>query len=1531
MISEGLTNLECSDIAIIGLAGRFPHAKNIDEFWENLSAGIDSITYFSEQELKNSGVSETLINNPNYVKAGMLLEDIGMFDAPFFGFSPREAQLMDPQHRLLLEVCWEALENAGYDSERSSARIGVFTGVDLSRYLINNICPRRDFIDSLHLTDTVSLSNNGDFLPTQISYKLNLKGPSLNVQTACSTSLVTVHLACQSLLNYESDMALAGGVAITLLEKEGYLYQEAGIFSSDGHCRAFDARANGTVAGSGAAIIVLKRFSDALSDNDTIYGVIKASAVNNDGAAKAGFTAPSVEGQSKVIIEALTVADTPAETISYIETHGTATALGDLVEIAALTKAFQASTDKKGFCAIGSVKSNMGHLNSAAGIAGLVKTVLSLKHKQIPPSLYFETTNPKIDFANSPFYVNNKLTEWKSNGIARRAGVSSFGFGGTNAHVILEETNVAPSITPQQDWKVIVLSAKTATALDIATSNLANHLQQNPSVNLTDVAYTAQIGRRGFAYRRLLVCQNLTDAIENLATLDPKRVFSAIAENYSKSIVFMFPGQGTQYINMGRDIYRQEPVFQKHLDECLELFQPLLGVTLHNILYPSPDEIEAASQEINQTHITQPLIFAIEYALAKLWLAWGIVPQAMIGHSIGEYVAACLSGVFSLSDAVKLVANRGQLMQKLALGAMVSVKLPENEIRDLLGEELSLAAVNSPSDTVVSGTKPAIESFIDRLGQVTYQRLHTSHAFHSKMMDPILSEFAEVVKSITLNVPETPFLSNLTGTWITNDQIIDPSYWVNHLRSTVRFSDGLKELLKVDNSILIEVGPSLSLSSLAKAHNIQNHLITASLPHPKEKASDLSFILNSLGRLWLNGVNIEWSALYQSKKPKRIALPTYPFERQRYWFERQERQEQQEQVSKITESLTKQPDIGNWFYTPSWRRTNKLLLTNPSLSEQKNWLIFVDNVGLGEEIAKQLEASNQIVSKIILGQQFEKLSENSYTLNLQRAGDYQSLIQDLVSLNRLPKKVVNLWSVSSNPQVDNTLELSQNATFYSLLLLVQAFSKENVSHNIEIFTVSNNLQEVIGTEKIQPEKATLLGVTTVIPQEHSNIDCFSIDLLLSDTGFKNKQIVNNLINDFINPKKETFIAYREGYRWIRAFEPIYFAPTKQDSLLKLNGVYLITGGLGDISLALAEHLAETVKAKLVLLGRSSFPSRTEWKSWLLNYGEEHHISQKILNLRKIEDLGGEILIINAMLSDETEARIAFTQVLERFGKINGIFHNAGIAGGGLISLKTLKAVEEVFLPKIQVLTIISNIVKDMSLDFFVLCSSATALTGGLGQVDYCAANAFLDAFSYYFNQRGILTVSINWDAWKEVGMAVKSPLPDYLSELRQEHLRNAILTSEGIEVFSRILSNPMPQVIVSTQQFQASMTKVKTDALEILGKLHSQTSTFQNRPNLSSTYVAPSNWVEETLVKIWQGLLGIEQIGIYDNFLELGGNSLLGVQVIGQISENFQIDVPMYELFESLTISELAQAVLAKIAELTDDEALEDILSDFTE
>lgn len=1528
MSSEKTSSVEGTDIAIIGLAGRFPKAKNVEEFWKNLSSGLDSITFFSDEELKNSGISETLINNPNYVKAGMLLENMDMFDASFFGFSPREAQLMDPQHRLLLEVCWEALENAGYDSEKTSLRIGVFTGTDLSRYLINNICPRRDFIDSLHLTDTVSLSNSGDFLPTQISYKLNLKGPSINVQTACSTSLVTVHLACQSLLNYESDVALAGGSAITLLEKEGYLYQDAGIFSSDGHCRAFDAKAQGTLAGSGAAIVVLKRLADAIDDNDTIYGIIKGSAINNDGAAKAGFTAPSVEGQSKVIIEALTLSDTPAESISYIETHGTATALGDLVEIAALTKAFQTSTDKKQFCAIGSVKPNIGHLNSAAGIAGLVKTLLALRHKQIPPSLYFETPNPKIDFASSPFFVNNKLREWNSLG-ARRAGVSSFGFGGTNAHIVLEEANFASKETPKQKSQIIVLSAKTLTALDTMTSNLVSFLKENPDVNISDLAYTNQIGRKEFANRRFLVCQNINEAIEDFTTLDPKKVLSKTAENYSKSVAFMFPGQGNQYVNMGQDLYSNQPLFCKYLDECLDLLKPLVQLDLRNLLYPAQENIELASQEINQTEITQPLLFAIEYALAKLWISWGFEPKAMIGHSIGEYVAAHLAGVFSLADAVKLVANRGKLMQTLPLGKMVSVKLPENEIIDFLDDELSLAVLNSPADSVVSGSQSAIEKLIGKLEErkITYNLLHTSHAFHSKMMDPILSEFREVVESVSLNSPQIPFLSNLTGSWISDEEAKDPNYWVKHLRNTVRFSDGLEKLLSVENSVLIEVGPSLSLSSLAKNQNPESHIIVASLPHPKEKISDLAFILNSLGKLWLSGAKIEWQTLYP-QTPKRIALPSYPFERQRHWFEPQEQNSKLETKLESPSFLGKQVDINKWFYVPSWKRTNKLQFSRPNLLEEKNWLIFLDDLGLGKELAKELEHSNQKVSQVVLGQQFEKLSENSYLINPERLSDYNSLMQDLKSSNALPNKIIYLWGVKANSRTQEDLSNKfHNVIFCGLFFLAQAINKENISQKIEIFALSNNLQEVIGEEIIQPEKATLIGATTVIPQEIPNIDCCSIDLVFN-SNFVNTQTINNLINEFVNFPKEKVIAYRQSYRWVRTFEPISLETNTRNSLLKPRGVYLITGGLGGIALQLAEYLSDKYKAKLVLLGRSPFPPRTEWKTWLSKYGQEDETSKKILKLQKIEELGGEVLVINSNLTDKTEAQMAFTQALERFDKINGIFHTAGVAGSGLIALKTYRVVEEVFQPKIQVIKVINSLIKklNLNLDFLVLFSSNTALTGGLGQIDYCAANAFLDAFSYYSNQEGILTISINWDAWKDVGMAVKTPLPDYLAPLREEYLKNAISNSEGIESLSRILSSPMPQVIVSTRAFQASLEEVKRNAVELLNNLQNQES--QNRPNLSSSYVAPSNAIEEKLVEIWQDLLGVEQIGIHDNFLELGGNSLLGVQVIGQISEHFQVEIPMFELFESLTISELAQTILIKIAEETDEEALEDIFSE---
>ncbi|MEG3973096.1 beta-ketoacyl synthase N-terminal-like domain-containing protein [Microcoleus sp. herbarium8] len=956
------------EIAIVGMAGRFPGAKDVEIFWQNLRNGVESISFFTDEELISTGTDPALFNDPKYVKAGTVLEDIELFDAAFFGFTPREAEIADPQQRLFLECAWEALENSGYNSDNYSGQIGLFAGVTISSYLFFNIYPNRDLIESVDLFQ-VLIGNDKDHITTQTSYKLNLKGPSINIQTTCSTSLVAVHLACQSLLNGESDIVLAGGVSIQVPQNTGYLYQEGGINSPDGHCRAFDANAQGTIFGSGLGIVVLKRLEDAVADGDCIHAVIKASAINNDGSLKVGYTAPSVEGQREVILEALALAGVESETISYIEAHGTGTSLGDPIEIAALTQAFRTNTNQNSFCAIGSVKTNVGHLNTAAGITGLIKSIQALKHKQIPASLHFQEPNPQIDFANSPFYVNTTLSEWKTNGNPRRAGVSSFGIGGTNAHIILEETPALEASSSSRPWQLLLLSAKTNTALETATANLAKHLQQHPDLNIADVAYTLQVGRRTFEHRRMVVCHDIEDALNALTNVDTQRVFTHYQKPSHRPIVFMFSGQGAQYVNMGRELYEVEPTFRKQIDICSEILKPHLGIDLRSILYPSEAQTAEASQQLQQTAITQPAMFVVEYAIAKLWIEWGVHPVALIGHSIGEYVAATLAGVFSLEDALFLVASRGQLMQKLPSGSMLAVPLPEQEVKPFLGKELSLAAINAPSSCVVSGSTEAIETLQNQLNSqaIDCRRLHTSHAFHSEMMQPILEQFALAIKKVKLNPPQIPFISNVTGTWITENEVTNPSYWSKHLRQTVRFSAGISELLKQPEAIFLEVGPGRTLSSLTKRHLEPDakHLVLTSLRHPQEKLSDVALLLNALGRLWMAGVKIDWSGFSTHESRHRLPLPTYPFERQRYWIDAK---------------------------SPSLSGSN-----NSTTSDKKDrWLVFVDESGAGSQLLNKLEQKGQNVITLKLGEQFAKLSEGIYTINPQNQEDLDALLAELI-------------------------------------------------------------------------------------------------------------------------------------------------------------------------------------------------------------------------------------------------------------------------------------------------------------------------------------------------------------------------------------------------------------------------------------------------------------------------------------------------------------------------------------------------------
>ncbi len=1356
-----------TDIAIIGMSCRFPGAKTVEEFWRNLRDGVESILPVSQDQIRATLLNalgyipeDTLaqwLNDPNYIGAAASLEDIDLFDAAFFGYNSTEAELLDPQQRIFLECAWEALEDAGYASEAYRGLVGVYAGAEVNSYNhvhATSIIPsERDLLSQL--------GNESGYLTTRVSYKLNIEGPSFNIQSACSTSLVAIHVACQSLKSGECEMALAGGVVAYATQKVGYFYREGAMFSRDGHCRPFDALADGTVfANGGVGVVVLKLLTDALTDGDNIYAVIKGTATNNDGSIKTGYTAPSIGGQVKVVSEALAVADVSPESISYIEAHGTATPLGDPIEVAALSQAFSRETQKRNFCALGSVKSNVGHLGAAAGVAGVIKTALALKHKMIPPSLNYEQPNPQINFAHSPFYVNNKLFEWTTPALPRRAGVSSFGMGGTNAHVILEEAPQAKPSDASKPWQLLTLSAKTGSALEVMTDNLIAHLKHYSDLSLPDLAFTLHVGRKAFPHRRMLVCRTIAEAIKQL---EAKQAFTAQGILEDLLIVFMFSGQGSQYINMGLELYHTEAVFRKHIDKCAELLKPHLKFDLREVIYPSANQSESARQQLNQTFITQPALFVIEYAMARLWMEWGVYPRAMIGHSIGEYVAACLAGVFSLEDALALVATRGRLMQELPSGAMLTISLPEKDIATFLSPHLSLAASNSTTDCVVSGPMDAIEQLEQQLTaqNIIWRRLHTSHAFHSQMMEPILGRFTAELQKIHLNPPTIPYISNITGTWITEQEATDPHYWAAHLRQPVRFAAGLQVLFQEAGKAMLEVGPGRVLTTLARRHPDKpaNQIILPSLRHPQDQEADSTFLLNTAGRLWCAGVSINWSALHTNERHQRISLPTYPFERKRYW-KFPERQSMHSATSILSD---KKLDLAGWFSIPSWKRS-MLPITNVPADPSKRrpcWLIFIDNIGLGQRVIERLERNGEAVITVIAGERMQKVRNQAYMLRPQQRDDYSILFKELSRLGLLPTHLVHLWTVVPIDQLQSdlvTLETTQALSFYSLLYLTQALGEQNIQHRLRITVLSNNLQEVVGGEARFTARAIALGPVKVIPYEYSDITCRSIDVVIPGPESAQEKLADQIVTELKAESADLVVAYRGSHRWIQTIEPVHIDVAAEDKIrLRQHGVYLITGGLGGIGLTFAEYLASTIKAKLVLLGRAGLPARETWEQWLATHDEQDETSNKILRVRLLEQLGAEVLVISADVIHLEQIQAVISEIDKRFGALNGVIHAAGMAGGGTIQLKATEAAESVLAPKVKGTLVLEAALKDIQLDFLILCSSLYSILGGPGQVDYCAGNAFLDNFAFYNTSRnGIPTISIDWDAWQEVGMAINA-------------------------------------------------------------------------------------------------------------------------------------------------------------------------------
>ena len=1499
-----------NSVAIIGMSCRFPGADSTAEFWRNLRNGTESISFYSPEELTASGVDPSVLNNPNFVNAGSILQDVDMFDASFFGFTPREAESLDPQKRFFLECAWQAFEDSGYDPGRFKGSIGVYAGCSMSSYLYE-IERNQELMDLLGVIQ-VLIGNDKDYLTTLVSYKLDLRGPSLSIQTTCSTSLVAVCVAWQALLNRECDMALAGGVCIRIPEKTGYYYEPGGIYSPDGHCRVFDAKAQGVVFGNGVGVVMLKRLADALKDRDAIHAVIRGAAINNDGAGKSSYTAPGLDGQAEVITKAMRVAGVKPGSITYVEAHGTGTPAGDPVEIAALAKAFGGGRDRRNSCAVGSVKTNFGHLDHAAGIAGLIKTVLSLKHKMLPPSLHLKTANPMIDFANCGFHVNTRLTKWKSESFRRRAGVSAFGIGGTNAHVVLEEAPPVRAHRSGRPAQLLLLSAKSRSALENATAGLAEYLDQNRRVNLADAAYTTQLGRRAFNYRRMLVAGNTEETVSALRAGGPQRVYTADQPVTDRPVVFMFSGQGAQYVNMGAELYANEPTFRKHFDLCAELLLSRFGIDLGRVVYASPEGTETASEALRQTAITQPALFSIEYALAQLWMEWGVHPWAMIGHSVGEYVAACLAGVLSVEDSLRLVAERGRMMQQLPRGSMLAVPMPEAELQVLIGEKLSIAAVNEPSFCVVSGPTEEVERLARDLSKrcLEGRQLHASHAFHSSMMDPILTEFCQLVQSVQLSAPRIPYVSNLTGTWISSAQATDPQYWVQHLRGSVRFADGLDTLFKEPYCVLLEVGPGQTLSTFARRHSAKtgDQLVLSSLRHPHDRQGDCEFILTTLGKQWLAGVEINWPAVHRHERRYRVHLPTYSFDRQRYWAESSAWKE-----GFSEQELVKKPDISDWFYVPSWKYTvlPEQAAGAHSLKDAPTWLLFEDN-HIAPALAKLLESQGCTVVRVSLGFVFARHGKGHYEIDPAEPGDYEALFKELRSKKLFPTRIAHLWGVSHDDETrfgENSFDREQERGLYSLLFMARAIIAQDATSELDIGVVTNGLHSVTCEEKLIPNKSTVLAACKTIPQEYPGLRCRSVDIVLPPSEVSKESLAAELLVELNTESSDTVVAYREGQRWVQFFEPVRLTESAESiPLLREGGVYLITGGLGNIGLALAEELARSARAKIVLIGRSGLPPRGVWSDWMLNHEDNDPTCRRIQKVQAIEGLGSEVMVFSADVADQE----ALSGIVDRsralFGEINGVIHAAGTIAPdtfAAIDLVDPALCERHFHPKVRGLLALEKALRGRTLDFWLTTSSLSSVLAGLGFTAYAAANIFLDSFAAAHNWvDGSPWISVNWDAW------------DYQdSQDGTDSVPSSFNMSmkEGVETFRRILSwGSLRQVVISATDLQVRLDQWITPQAfrESVADVAGQTIGLHARPNLLIPYVAPRGKLEQSIAEVWQEVLGIEQVGVHDNFFtELGGSSLLATQLVARLRSRVQTDLPVRRFFEGPTIGELALAI----------------------
>jgi polyketide synthase PksJ len=1457
-------------IAIIGISGQFSGSDDYRQYWKKLSGGEEMLKTFTDEELLSGGMDRSDLDAPDFVRTSGVINNKEFFDHGFFEFTAGEAALMDPQIRLFYQHCWSALEDAGQTPLIHKQKIGLFAGASENRnWKIYTYGKAASSNQDAFFIDKIS---NSSYINTLISYKLNLRGPSVLLDTACSTSLVAVDVACDNLLKKRCSIALAGGVNITTTKSRGYWYAEGMISSVDGHCRAFDEGSTGTAHGEGAGVVVLKRLSEAVKDGDHIYAVIKATAVNNDGHLKVGYTAPSVKGQSDCIRMAHKMAGIDPRTISYVETHGTGTKLGDPIEIRALNEAFGTGGSEK-HCAIGSVKTNIGHLDIAAGIAGLIKTALSLKNKKIVPSLHFKSANPEIDFAGGPFYVNTELKDWlRKDGTPLRAGVSSFGIGGTNVHAILEEAPEVIAAT-EREQKLMIISAKTEKSLHRYQQDMLEHLLAEPEISLSDLCYTLQTGRKHFTYRKAIAFGNVEELKLQLSeNKKEERIIKSKERN--RSLVFMFPGQGAQYAGMGKALYEKDVVFKRWLDKGFNALKKLTGTDHKTILFGTDPA------KINETQYTQPILFIFEYALARLVMSWGLKPAGMIGHSIGEYVAACISGVFSYEDALKVVVKRGALMSKVEAGSMISVPLKEEEARLYLEEGMSLAAVNGPEQCVFSGTNETIEKLIKELGaqQVPFVKLHTSHAFHSAMLNNVLEEFENELKKIKLLAPQIPFISNLTGKEILTEEAISVNYWSEHMRETVKFSQGITLLRdQRPEKIYIEIGPGDSLTKLVRQHQVENIKPVAInlVRHIKEAQDDLYYITDKIGQLWAQGLEINWQLYYKDEKRRKISLPTYSFEKIKYPAE----VEPFEKGSLLASGRTTaaNSELKDWIYYPSWK--SSVLETSSKEAVGRSYLLFSAANELSGSIKAKL-SSNANVVEVCSGKHYKKESANRYYINPSAQGDYKLLVADLAEEQINITDIVHCWSM-----IEGTLEWkSQNEklghVYFSMVFISQALHEAGLLSGKRIWAITSLLQNVLGNENIAYHSSLVLGVLNVLAQEYP-VKSFNIDLDLSKPL---NELALKAAEEILHNSKDRYVAIRNGKRWLKEYQRQTGTVLKERNVIKPGGTILITGGLGNVGTTLLNYLLKSYDSKIAVMGRRGLNPELEKRLADLNLnnkGRAVYYQGDIANRKSLENIISEI-------ESENDS-------------ITGVIHAAGVTNVehfDLIDDISIDESLEIFAPKTQGIENIYEVFKTKQPDFVWVTSNIASASGGLSFSSY-SANLYMDHF--------IVSKTAELSNWKCINLS-EMVFQEEAVKNEKESARQALLPDELCALFDWSINSVDYSQLVVTVRDLHNKTEITFDRKKERYTAEFDAGTIEKleRPDLTTAYIAPGTETEAKLVMMIETFFGISNIGVEDNFFELGGDSLKAMVLLKRVKKEWNVNISLKDFFAKQNIREVA-------------------------